>query len=199
MFNNRQKNTDHLGGHMNRTWVDSGALIYMKEKFGCLSLLDIGCGPGHQLDMALNVAGYYNATGIDGDHSLQSTWENKNRNVILHDFTISTLPMDKNFDLAWSVEFLEHVEEKYQENYMLVFQKCKYACVTAAPPGSPGHHHVNCQSRDYWIDIFCKYGFEYLKDETIILLQRSTMNKKETRDKTWLQESGMIFKNFQLD
>ncbi|NBR26336.1 MAG: hypothetical protein EBU08_21645, partial [Micrococcales bacterium] len=86
------------------------------------------------------------AYGIDGDFTIEYPKELR-PHITTHDFTTGpciTLPRQE-FDLAWSVEFLEHVEEKYQENYMDAFTKCIYAIVTAAPPGYPGHHHVNCQ------------------------------------------------------
>ena len=27
------------------------------------------------------------------------------------------------------------------------------------PKGTPGHHHVNTQDREYWILLFAQYGF----------------------------------------
>ena len=46
----------------------------------------------------------------------------------------------------------------------MLFSRCKYVVVTAAPPGQPGHHHVNCRPTEYWIDVFKKYGFEFLEE-----------------------------------
>ena len=37
---------DHLGGHMNKTHLDKGALAWIKNKFNAKTYLDIGCGPG---------------------------------------------------------------------------------------------------------------------------------------------------------
>ena len=42
----------------------------------------------------------------------------------------------------------------------------RYACVTHAEPGQNGHHHVNCQTTDYWIKVFAEHGFEHIAEET---------------------------------
>ena len=56
-------------------------------------------------------------TGVDGDFTLKDK-----TNIIIHDFSVAKLKLDKHFDLAWSSEFLEHVDEKYTDNYMTLFQ-----------------------------------------------------------------------------
>jgi len=184
---------DHLGGHMNRTWVDRGVLEYMRDVHKCNSMVDIGCGPGDQVKLA-NDLGYHMTVGIDGDESLFNGWQERKLMCLLHDYTRGPVHRGPPLDLAWSVEFLEHVEEEYQPHYMHTFQYARFACVTAAPPGSPGHHHVNCRPHDYWIEVFDRYGFDYLEIATHEMIKHSTMAKKETRAQTWMEESGMLFK-----
>jgi hypothetical protein len=120
---------DHLGGHMNKTHVDSGSLSYMKTVLDCSSILDVGCGPGG------------------------------------------------------------HVEERYMSHYMETFQLCNYLIVTHAVPGQAGHHHVNCQSEDYWIDAFDEFGFDYKSHLTQEIRNASTMVKP------FIQRTGLVFKN----
>ncbi len=91
------------------------------------------------------------------------------------------------FDLGYSVEFLEHVEEQYMDNYMYVFCGCKYVVCTAAPPGKRGHHHVNCQDTQYWIDIFAYYGFDYNEEETEYIRRKSSMTRE------FMRSYGMFF------
>ena len=49
---------------------------------------------------------------------------------------------------------------------MVTFTSCKYLLVSHATPGQDGHHHVNCQNKEYWIDCFKKNNFVELTEET---------------------------------
>jgi len=174
----------HLGGHMGRTWVDRGALSFLVDNFHVSSMVDVGCGPAGMKTTAdsLNVQWL----GIDGDPSV------KQEGLLTHDFSKGAINDIGDFDLGWSVEFLEHVYEKYQPNYMDVFSKCKFVICTAAPPGYPGHHHVNCQPREYWIEVFSNYGLTYDGDITKQIIEHSTMNKKN--NKSFMEMTGMFFR-----
>jgi len=174
---------------MNRVHTDRGTLLYLKEKFGIKTMIDLGCGPGDMVRIACDRG--IKAIGIDGDYTLADEWKSKGIDVILHDFTKGGLELDKRYDLCYSVEFLEHVEEDYQKNYMEVFQKCCYVVCTAAPPGYTGHHHVNCRDQDYWVSVFDQYGFDFNLSETRSIRSESTMRKP------FLQTTGMFFRNRQ--
>jgi len=182
---NQDSLPSHLGGHLNKTHNDRGTLAFLIGRYGIKSFLDIGCGPGGMVALA-SMRGL-EAVGIDGD------WEvpkEKDTDIIIHDFTTGPcLTTKAEFDLGWSVEFLEHVDEKYQDNYMHAFARCKYVVATAAPPGYPGHHHVNCQPQEYWHKVFDKYGFDY--DDTITKYIR---NEASTMQKPFMQTTGMFFK-----
>ena len=146
---------DHLGGHCNVTKINQPVLIDIQEKYKVKSLIDIGCGPGGMKVLCdkLNIDWY----GIDGDPEVMKTTDHS----LLYDFTEGTPVIDREFDIAWSTEFLEHIEEKYIPNFLPLFQKAKIVCCSAGLPGWPGHNHVNCQPPQYWIDVFKDYGFEY--------------------------------------
>ena len=176
---------DHLGGHLNKTHTDRGTLNYLIRIFGIQSMLDIGCGPGDMVQIAQDRG--IDVMGVDGDYSLAGVWAEKNIPVVCCDLSEGTPTIDRKFDLAWSVEFLEHVEEKYQDNYMKLFEKCNYVVCTAAPPGYPGHHHVNCRDQDYWIGVFGRYGFVFSPDITAAIRRESTMQKP------FLARTGMFF------
>lgn len=170
---------DHLGGHLNVTHTDPGALAFLQEKFNVKAMLDIGCGPGGMEQIANDFGIEW--LGIDGDPSV------KKKNTIIHDFTVSPANFSKTFDLGWSVEFLEHVEEKYIGNFMPMFQCCKVVAITHALPRTPGHHHVNCQPPEYWIEKFEQAGFAFLPDVTEEMRARSTMAREFVRN------TGMVF------
>ena len=179
-----KKLPSHLGGHGNTNHVDFGALEYLKQKFEITSLLDIGCGLG-QMKGICDAEGV-SYLGVDGDWTVKREHDQ----VVVHDYTVGPAPLgDKSFDVGWSTEFLEHVEEAHVENFMADFKRCKYVMATHALPGKKGHHHVNCKKPNYWKDIFSNHGFTFLKEETRELREASTMKREFVRD------HALVFKN----
>lgn len=160
---------EHLGGSYpqgDANTVCEDVWGYILVKYNIKSMVDIGCGFGH-------AAKWFNdflvaCVGVDGwDEAIQ---KNLLPHVaVKHDFTTGLFPHTKPFDLAWSAEFLEHLEERFLPNVMPLFAACKIAVITHAEPGQPGHHHVNCQTDEYWIGKFAEYGMFMDFEETNIL------------------------------
>jgi cyclopropane fatty-acyl-phospholipid synthase-like methyltransferase len=174
----------HLGGHQNVNHLDLGAITYLKDRFGIESALDIGCGLGHmQYEFAKIGVSF---AGVDGDGLVKRPQDVE---VVVHDYTLGINPLleDKQFDLAWSTEFVEHVAEEFIPNYMEDFLRCRIAAITFAHRGMPGHHHVNCQDEPYWISVFDEYGFDYCFLETQLMRTHSTMRK------AFVRERGLVF------
>ena len=180
----------HLGGHNNVTHIDRGALRWAVEQFDVKSFLDIGCGPGGMVKHAESIG--LEALGIDGDNTVKRY---DNSKFHIHDYTVSEYKPDKIYDLGWSCEFVEHVHEQYIPNFMPCFQACKTVIMTYAPPGFPGHHHVNCQTEDYWIAVFSQYGFVYSAEYTEQLRMFSTMNTDKEKSKQFVKNTGLVFVN----
>ncbi len=184
---------EHLGGQV-RGNVDIALIEYINDTFADIeSIIDLGCGDGNAVTTYGKKFGY-EYYGFDGDWlRLPKTDE-----FILHDFSQGSVefdPEDTSFDLAYSVEFLEHVDEEYQDNYMNLVARCKYAVVTAAPPGTPGRHHVNCRTQEYWVDVFAKYGFEFLPDITTTAREKSNNRCNLGNEKNqFFKLSGMVFR-----
>ena len=175
------KTPEHLGGHLNRTNTDEPLLRYVKERFKVETMLDIGCGPGGMKEVANGMGiDWY---GVDGDTTVIQNTDYS----LVNDFTLGEAKIEKTFDLIWCTEFLEHVEEKYVPNYMPLFEKGKMAVVTAAPPGWPGHHHVNCREESYWVDVFKNYGLRYNEELTNEFKSLSQMRKN------FFKRAGMVF------
>ena len=59
--------------------------------------------------------------------------------------------------------------------------------MTYAPPGKKGHHHVNCNTKEYWIDVFAQYGFVFSKELTEEVKRHSTMERE------FFKEYGLVF------
>jgi SAM-dependent methyltransferase len=171
----------HVGGHEGKTWIDYGALKALVDRFqNAKTFIDIGCGPGKQVEVAKALG--LSAIGVDGDPEMT-----KLKHVNLFDFSkkkaakddLPFLPKRKYFDIGWSTEFLEHIDEKYIENFMPLFALCKVVVITHATPGQKGHHHVNEQLFPYWKDIFHSYGLNEDKELTKLLRIKSTMKQKK--------------------
>lgn len=189
-----EKIPDHLGGQVKGN-IDISLIKYIKSEFDPIrTMVDLGCGNGgavkrygSEFDIKY--------TGIDGDWTKLP----KSDEFLLHDFTKGKVKFndpDSVFDLGYSVEFLEHVDEKFQENYMEIFQRCKYVVITAAPPGTPGRHHVNCRDRKYWVKVFENYGFDFLPNITEKARMKSCNKSNDGSPKTqFFKLSGMVFKN----
>ena len=178
----------HLGGHQGKTHTDEGTLRWAISKLGITSMLDIGCGPGGMVELANQLG--VNAYGVDGDHTLTRYDESK---FIIHDFTKGPAPIESDYDLAWSVEFVEHIYEAYIPNYVQAMQKCKFLIMTYAKVGHGGHHHVNENTQKYWIDVMAQNGFKYLEDSTLEMRRHSTMGSKKKH--RFLARTGLLFKN----
>lgn len=177
----------HLGGHQGVTHVDRGALEYMRKITDIRTMVDVGCGPGGQVELARSMG--IDAIGIDGDPALpDADW------LVRHDFTNGVVGRFQKIyraghDLAWSVEFLEHVEEQYLPSVFRVFNRCKWVVVTAAPPGKGGHHHVNCRDWLYWVEKFAQFGLRLIPSATAKIRKQSTMKRE------FMREHGLVFMN----
>lgn len=155
----------HLGGFVAGGDPDTFDPIVWKDivnKYNPKTMLDIGCGEGHAIKWFLD--NNVKACGVDGSELVLEGSDVKNR-IFIHDFTKGTISFNDILkpDLIWSCEFLEHVEEQYQDNYMRIFQTAPVVALTYSEPqwSDGGHHHVNCKPQEYWNDVFAKYGFEY--------------------------------------
>jgi len=136
---------------------------YLCKKFNIKTVLDVGCGMGHAIEEFNKHC--EEVVGVDGSSYVveNSLFTDQ---IFYHDFTVGTLETEDRYDLCWSCEFVEHVEEKYRDNFLEVFSYAKYLAITYAAPGQGGHHHVNCQPKEYWIENLKRYGFEYDEEVT---------------------------------
>lgn len=171
----------HLGGHCGYTNTDIGVLNTIIRRRHPKSFFDIGCGTGEMLTEAEQRG--VEAFGVDGDFTLDFG----SMDVEIHDFAESAYYPYRNFDLGWSVEFLEHIEERFLDNVRPSFVACRYVFVTHALPKQPGHHHVNCRSSDYWIDVFDSWGFAHDSEFSKVLRRASSMKEDYAR------RSGLFF------
>ena len=87
---------------------------------------------------------------------------------VLHDYNDGAFFPAEEFDLVWSCEFVEHVEECYLPNFLATFEASRrYLMVTHAHPWERGHHHVNCQPAGYWVQKVEALGFRFDRARTV--------------------------------
>jgi predicted O-methyltransferase YrrM len=132
------------------------------DHYGPSSVLDLGCGFGYSTkwfeDHGCEVVGLEGSSVVVA-HAVTPA-------VTLHDFTLEKPVGLPEFDLCWCSEFLEHVEARFEPCYFAALVRCRRVIVSAALPGFGGHHHVNEQPSEYWIERFEAHGFRYDPDVT---------------------------------
>jgi len=120
--------------------------------------------------------------------------------MVLHDFSRGPWWPEKTYDVAWSVEFLEHVSVNYHYNYVTAFRKAALIFVTA----SKGHgwHHVEVHTNDWWIRKYESYGFKYDAELTEKAKEIARSTKKDYKgphdqylDGFYVRVTLMVFVN----
>jgi len=188
-----QRSEGHLGGYIigrsaPGTWCP-GVWDWLIQEHGVKTMLDVGCGLGYVMKYF-----YENGCDVLGVDGSPSAIENNVMKdyVFKHDFTTSPWTPEKSYDLIWSSEFLEHVEEKFMGNYMVTFNKAiKFVVVTYAIPGQRGHHHVNENTEEYWIEKFKLIDFSI--DRELTMTARSLVPAEGTEGKQF-RHKGIVFK-----
>ncbi|MEO1313641.1 MAG: methyltransferase domain-containing protein [Pseudomonadota bacterium] len=174
----------HLGGNINQG--DSKSITpalwdYLITRFALRTMLDVGAGQGHA------VAHFHRkgviSLGIDG---LRTNIDHAVHPLILHD--LLTGPFVAPVDMTHCVELVEHVSEEAIDNLMETLCNGKIVVMTHGLPGQKGHHHVNCQPPEYWIDLFDQRGYR-LSEEIAALRNMSVQEVGGTH----FSKSGLVF------
>jgi 2-polyprenyl-3-methyl-5-hydroxy-6-metoxy-1,4-benzoquinol methylase len=163
--------------HLGRTKTNNFSAIDIPvlEKY-CLgkSVLDIGCANGDVVKYLISKG--TEAYGIDGDTDAVNLYadDSVKQSLFCHDYTLGPSNFKKEIDVVLSTDFCEHIEEQFIDNYMPDFTLGDMVILHTPPKGTPGHHHVNTQDREYWILLFAQYG--------LILDEKLTADVREISD-----------------
>jgi SAM-dependent methyltransferase len=122
------------------------------------SVLDVGCGTGTWLS-ALAELGVKDIFGIDGVDIPESALLFPIERFRKVDLTVPWA-LGRKFDVALCLEVAEHLDET--SSALLIGCLAHHAdtvVFSAACPGQPGQHHVNCRWPGYWQALFNDQGF----------------------------------------
>ena len=173
----------HLGGNfleLNPSTHCPKAWEYVLKKYNIKSVLDVGSGTGyaaqwfHQQGMK--------TTAIDG-----LEYNAKNAVYPTKQIDLTENSYAEDVDLVNCIEVVEHIEEEYLDNLLTTLCCGKYLMMTHGLPGQPGHHHVNCQPKEYWINHLKARGFEEITEDSATL---KSLAKKAHH----IKDSVMLFK-----
>lgn len=125
---------------------------YLVDRFAVNSVLDVGCGEGHAVRFFQRLGVI--AHGIDG---LRANVDRAVTPIAHHDILQTSYYMP--VDLVWSCEVAEHIRPEKVDNYVDTLANGRIVAMTHALPGQGGHHHVNCQPQEYWVEKLAQRGF----------------------------------------
>lgn len=120
------------------------------------SVIDVGCGRGAWL-AEFQKHGVGDILGVDG-HWVEDVAIPESK--FLHTDLTYSLHLDRQFDLAISLEVGEHLSPEYARVFVhSLAMAAPTVLFSAAIPGQSGVGHVNEQWPDYWIDLFAYEDF----------------------------------------
>ncbi|SDR54662.1 Methyltransferase domain-containing protein [Rhizobiales bacterium GAS191] len=147
--------------HTRNTHTPEGAEAALSTVFSeeqPRSLLDIGCGTGTWLRAAARL-GIRDLYGVDGIVLAQEGLHVARELIRQLDLS-KPFFVGRRFDVALCLEVAEHLSEASAATLIAsLVAHSDTVLFSAACPGQPGQHHVNCQWPAYWQELFNRNGF----------------------------------------
>lgn len=156
------EDTPHLGGNIKEGDYNThcpNVWKYLIDRFAVRTVLDLGSGIGYS-------SHYFSKQGcqvlaVDG---LAENVRNAVYPTVLHD--LRNGPVVTNVDLVHCQEVAEHIQPAFVWNLINSLACGKFVLMTHALPGQHGHHHVNLQPPEYWLELLEQAGLFMLPEDT---------------------------------
>jgi hypothetical protein len=174
----------HLGGNVSEGdpfTFSPTVWDYAINRFAVSSVLDLGSGMGNAAEFFFRRG--LRVLAVDG-------FAENVRKAIYPTLKVDlcTSPVACKVDLVHCQEVVEHIEEKYLDNLLSSLCCGKYVLMTHALPGQGGHHHVNLQPRQYWVEHMRRRGFSCLEEDSARIRRLAG-----TEGARYLAATGLIF------
>lgn len=159
----------HLGGNSienNPHTFCPEAWAWVIQKYKIKSVLDVGSGRGHAAlwfrDQGLEV------TAIEGlpDNVAQALVPTQEVDLTQRAYRIDV-------DLVNCIEVVEHVDAACVNNVMDTLCSGRWVFMTHGLPRQRGHHHINNQLPQYWIDLFQQRGYDLVSSDLSEIRRRA--------------------------
>jgi SAM-dependent methyltransferase len=142
------------------------------------SVIDLGSGAGYYLRA-------FKQRGIDclGFEASREGVAAAGQQVTAISYDLKRpLHLSRRFDLAMCVEVAEHIPTKHSSTLVgsIARNSSAFVLFTAAPPGTPGTDHINCQPKEFWTRLFELEGFRV--DEKLTRSLRETASRADTAE-----------------
>ncbi len=122
------------------------------------AMLDVGAGVGTWVKAALEL-GVPDALGLDGDWVRPEQLVVPAKNFKAVDLKSPSLAIDATYDLAISMEVLEHLPADAADRVArLIARAAPVVLFSAAIPGQGGTDHINLRWQSHWARIFAAEG-----------------------------------------
>jgi SAM-dependent methyltransferase len=122
------------------------------------SLLDVGCGTGTWLKAAIDF-GIPEVLGLEGVEISPDKLHVPAEKIRRVDLTCPW-NLNEHFDAVICLEVAEHLDNTFAASLIdALIQHGDRIYFSAACPGQPGRHHVNCQWPAYWQHLFNERGY----------------------------------------
>jgi SAM-dependent methyltransferase len=114
------------------------------------SILEIGCGNGKLCNLLSDMG--YDVTGLD---LIESNYDRKKYKFIKHDIELGLLPFkDNEFDYCVSFDVLEHLPEKWIEQFIFDTARVSREIVVTAACYGEAPLHLTVKPVEWWIEKF---------------------------------------------
>jgi hypothetical protein len=156
---------------------------------GCQSVFEFGSGLGFFLSACQRI-GLYNHVGYDINPYEREFAISKGVTADRYLLQKGKFKIKGKYDAIYSTEVFEHI---FDQDLKLILPELSKACTKyfyftstpnrTTPEWDAEWGHINIKQKDEWIELFEKYGFDYLQDATDVTSWGLLFKKNDSHGK----------------